>query len=116
MPPKAASGWPVVSLVPTPHMSIFAPHRFMSAIACSSRSPEQTIFAFVKPALSSIRRDQAFEIQNVEQSRFQKLTLDNRTAHSNQRLVRENQCSFGNCIDLTSQPQTAQVVEKTDTE
>ncbi len=61
-------------------------------------------------------RDETLEIQNVKQSRFQELTLDNRTARSNQRLVREKQRPLGNCINLTGQSQTAQIVEKTRTE
>jgi phosphosulfolactate synthase (CoM biosynthesis protein A) len=60
-----------------------------------------------------LSRDQALEIENIEESRFEELTFNDRTNNSNQRFVRKNQGSFRNCIYVAGQLQPAQVIKKT---
>src|SRR6266403_4442105 len=59
-----------------------------------------------------LRRNETLEIQDVEQSRFQELALDDGAANPDERFIRENQRSFRNRINVASQSQTAQVIEK----
>src|SRR5215469_5524468 len=59
------------------------------------------------------RRDEALEIQNREQSRFQQLTLDDGATNTNQRLIWKDQCSLRYRVDVTSGSQTTHVIKKT---
>ena len=58
------------------------------------------------------RRDERGEIQRVEQRRFDELRLKERAAHAHERLVREDDAAFRNCVDVAGESQRPQRIEK----
>ncbi len=57
-------------------------------------------------------RDQRLKVYQRQQGRLQELALQQRTAHPQQRLVREADGSFGQGVDIAREPQAAEVIEK----
>ena len=56
--------------------------------------------------------NQALMIDDIKQSRLYQLRLHNRSDNLNQRLSRENNRTFGNCIDIARESERTQIVQE----